>query len=496
MAGAVLFPEREILRIITLKPGAVYNPEALQEDLRLIKQYYGDRGYINAEVAPDPQLDQSTKRVNLTYRITEHEMVYIDRIHVRGNLRTKDVVVRRELRVYPGERFDGAKIRKSIDRLYNLNYFEEVTVDTEPAAQPDRQDLVVEVKEAKTGSFSFGGGFSSVDRLVGLIELEQRNFDWRNYPSFTGAGQDLRFSVQIGSVRRYFDLSFTEPWIFGYPLSFGLDGYNRTRLRSRNLGLAFEEEQRGGGVRFGKEFADVLNVGLGYQLFRTEISDVVDEASADLKAEQGINTISEGTASISLDGRNNKQDPTQGYFAFISSDLAGGVFSGDRDFIRLQGGASYYLSHFNRLVLETRVRTGIVDAYGDSDEVPIFERFFGGGSGTIRGFRERRVGPLDPTSNDPIGGESMLVGTVEEVMTILKDERSRPILRGSLFLDVGNVWRRVDEYAESFKAGAGIGARVNTPIGPLRLDLGIPVSPLDEGESRSPRFHFNISRSF
>ena len=128
--------------------------------------------------------------------------------------------------------------------------------------------------------------------------------------------------------------------------------------------------------------------------------------------------------------------------------------------------------------------------------MPIFERFYGGVSGTIRGFRERRVGPRDPNSNDPIGGESTFVGTVEEVATIIKDERERPIIKGTVFLDVGNVWRRVSEFGESFRAGAGMGARVNTPIGPLRLDLGIPVSDLEEGEDRKPRFHFNISRSF
>jgi len=142
------------------------------------------------------------------------------------------------------------------------------------------------------------------------------------------------------------------------------------------------------------------------------------------------------------------------------------------------------------------VRGGIVDAYGDSDEVPIFERFFGGGSGTIRGFRERRVGPVDPSSNDPIGGEATFLATIEEVMTIIKDERGRPIIKGSVFFDVGNVWRRVKDFGESYKAGAGVGARVNTPIGPVRLDLGFPVSSLEEGESRTPRVHFNISRSF
>ncbi len=495
ISGAVLFPEREIRQIIRLKPGAVFSQDALQEDLRLIKQYYGDRGYIHADVAPDPQLDQATKRVNLTYHLTERELVYVNRIEVQGNLRTKDTVIRRELRIDPGDAFNGASIRKSLDRLYNLGFFEEVSVDTQPTDDPAREDLLVQVKEAKTGSFSFGGGFSSVDRLVGLVELEQRNFDLWNFPTFTGAGQDLRLRAEIGTVRRFFDLTFTEPWLFGHPLSFGIDAFNRTRLRSRNLGLGFEEEQRGAGVRLGKEFIDAITVTLSYQLFQTEISDVVEEASADLKAEQGTNTVSVGGASASYDRRDNRFDPTRGHFLFSSFDLAGGVLGADKDFYRLQGGGSLYVPHGDRLVFEARVRAGLVDAYGDDTEVPIFERFFGGGSSTIRGFRERRVGPRDPTSNDPIGGEATLVGTLEEVVSIVKDERGRSILKGSVFFDVGNVWRRVDDFGETFKSGAGIGLRVNTPIGPVRLDVGLPITDV-AGEKREPRLHFNVSRSF
>jgi outer membrane protein insertion porin family len=492
--GTVLFPEREIRQAVTLKPGAVYSQEALQEDLRLIKQYYGDRGYIHAEVTPDPQLDEATKRVNLTYHIVERELVYVRRIDVEGNLRTKDVVVRRELRIAPGEPFDGARIRKSLDRLYNLGYFEEVNVETEPTDQPDREDLIVSVKEAKTGSFSFGGGFSSIDRLVGLIELEQRNFDWRAFPTFTGAGQDLRLRMEFGTVRRYFDLSFTEPWIFGRPVSFGVDLYNRTRLESRDIGLGFEEQQRGAGLRLGREFIDGLEGHLSYQLYWTQISDVAAEASADLKAEEGKSTVSVIGTSLSWDSRDNRFDPARGAFLFSSADLAG--IGGDEDFLRLQGGVSQYVPHLDRYVLELRARAGIVDAYSDSAEVPIFERFFSGGAGTVRGFEERRVGPRDPASNDPIGGEAMMVASAEEVVTLYKDERGRPILKGAVFVDVGDVWRRVDEFAESFKAGTGVGARVNTPIGPLRLDLGFPISDPPEGEDREPRFHFNISRSF
>lgn len=495
VTGTVLFPEHELRQLLVLKPGSVYNTEGLQDDLRAVKQYYGDRGYINAEVMPESRLDAATKRVDLTLRIVENELAYVNRVEVRGNLRTKDVVVRRELRVYPGQPFDGAKIRRSVERLYNLGLFEEVSVDTQPTETPNHEDLIVEVKEAKTGSFSFGGGVSSIDRLIGMVELEQRNFDITNFPTFTGAGQDVVFRIEAGSVRRNFDLSFTEPWIFGYPLSFGVDGYSRTRLRSRNLGLGYEEEKRGGGIRLGKEFTDTLRLDTNYQLFRTEISDIVEEASADLKAEQGRTDISVAGTVLSWDTRDNRFDPTRGGLVFVGGDLAGGLFAGDRDFFRLQGGAGYYLSHFKRFVLESRIRSGIVNEYSDTAEVPIFERFFAGGANTIRGFEERRVGPRDVTSNDPIGGEALLVATLEEVMTIVKDERGKAIVKGSAFLDVGNVWRRIDDYASSVEVGTGVGVRVNTPIGPLRLDLGFPVTRLGD-EKRKPRLHFNLSRAF
>jgi outer membrane protein insertion porin family len=495
LSGNALFSDAELKALLTLKPGAVYNADSLQTDLRTIKQHYGDRGYINAQVTPRTELDESTKRVAVAYEMTENELVYVNRLDVEGNLRTKDIVVRREVRIFPGEPFDGKKIRRSLERLYNLGYFEEVTVDTKPTATPNRDDLVVEVKEAKTGSFSFGGGFSSVDRVVGLVELEQRNFDILGWPRFVGAGQDLRLRAEIGSVRRFFDLSFTEPWIFGYPLSFGADLFNRTRLKSSSLGLAFEEERRGGGIRLGKEFTEQFRTDVGYQLFRTTVSDVAEEASADLKAEAGQTNLSVLGTTLTWDTRDNRFDPTRGLVAFTSGDLAGGPMQGDREFYRFQGGVSTFVPHLKRFVWEGRVRVGIVNEYADTAEVPIFERFFAGGANTIRGFRERRVGPRDALSNDPIGGEAMFIGSVEEVMTLYADERGKPILKGSVFYDVGNVWRYVDQFGEEFESGTGVGMRVNTPIGPVRVDLGFPITQIED-EERRPRIHFNISRSF
>ena len=494
MTGPQKYPKQAVLQVLRLKPGAVYSQEALQEDLRAIKQFYGDRAYINAQITPSTTIQEPTKIVDVVYAVDERELTYVDRIEIHGNLHTMDKVIRRELRIYPGEPFYGTKIRKSLDRLYNLGYFEEVNVDSKPTARSNAEDLILDVKESKTGSFSFGGGFSSIDKLVGLVELEQRNFDWRNWKTFTGAGQDLRAKIEIGSVRRYLDLSFTEPWLFDQPISFGIDLFNRTRLRSRNLGLAFEEQQRGVGLRLGKELTDAFRVDTSYKLYREEISDVVDDASADLRAEQGRNLISVIGGALSWDERNSRIDPTSGWYTFISSDLAG--LGGDKNFYRFQAGASAYLPHWDRYVLENRVRAGVVRPYSDTEKVPIFERFYAGGSNTIRGFRERRVGPRDPVSNDPIGGEATFLATIEEVYTVMQDERGKAILKSSVFFDAGNVWAKTGDFFSTLEAGTGVGMRVNTPIGPVRLDLGFPITKLEENDERRPRLHFNISRSF
>ncbi len=494
LQGQSIFSKEELLALVTMGPGTVFNGEDLREDMRLLKQYYGDKGFIHANVTPDPQLDEANKRVTLTYLIEEGQRVYVRRIDVQGNLKTKDEVVRRELKVVPGEVFDGAEIRKSVERLNNLGYFEEVTVDTQPTDDPRYEDLIVDVKSAKTGSFSIGGGFSSVDKLVGLLEVEQRNFDLFNFPNFTGAGQDLRFRAEMGASRKNFNLAFTEPWMLGKPISFGVDAYNRVREQDRNSGYGYEEERRGGGLRLGKRFGDYLGANVGYQYFRTEISDVSTEASAALQAEEGTSNTSIVNTSISYDRRDNRFDPMSGFYAFSSFDIAGGLLGADEDFGRVQAGMSHYWQQSERFVLETRTRAGIVEAYDHAD-VPIFERFFGGGASTIRGFEERNVGPTDATSNDPTGGEATFMASVEEVITLVNDERGRPMIRGALFLDAGNVWEHTHDFGRSLKYSMGIGARVKTPFGPVKLDLGYPISQI-ENEKRKARFHFNMSRSF
>jgi len=491
LTGYQLFSEPELRTRLMMAPGSVFSQDALQEDVGRLAAAYFDRGYIFAQVEPETVLDPATKAMQVTYRITEGELAYIGRIDIRGNSRTKDVVIRRELRVKPGEPFSGEALRRSRERLYNLGYFEEINFDHEPGTGPSHRDLVVEVKETKTGEFSFGGGFSSVDRAVGFVQIEQRNFDWRNFPTFTGAGQDLRLRTQIGTVRREFDVSFTEPWFLGRPVSLGLDAFHITRLERRSLGFAFDEQRTGGGVRLGKEFTEYLSGSAGYRLEEVEISDVTVGASADFRSEEGTNTVSTLSTDWAYDTRDSRFDPTRGQVFRWGVDVAGGVIGGDKDFIRGTASETIIWPFWKRKgwQLELRGRIGVVDAYDDSQEVPIFERFFAGGSSTIRGYEERRVGPTDPNTNDPIGGEAMAIGNVDIVFPIVEN------IKGSVFFDAGNVWRRVASFGEDYKMGTGIGARIKTPIGPVRLDLGLPINP-DDNQDDGVQFHFNISRSF
>ena len=416
----------------------------------------------------------------------------MNKIKIRGNVKTKDVVIRRELRIHPGERFDGEKLRRSKERLQNLGFFEEVSYDTEDTPSPDKKDLVVEVKESKTGAFSFGGGYSTVDQFVGFVEIEQKNFDWKNWPYFTGAGQDLRFRASIGTITSGFDLSFTDPWVFDYPVSFGFDAYKRSHKRDEDVGYGYDEDVTGGDLRLGKEISEYLRGDLTYRIDRIDISNITDNATNDLKKDVGKNTISSLTPALTFDSRDNVFDTRKGDLLTGSVDWAGGPFGGDKDYWKFFGRASHYFPLPRDSTLELRVRVGLSKPYGDSDSIPIYERFFAGGAYTIRGYEERAVGPVDPASKDPLGGESMLVGNIEYTYPLFS------FLKAAAFYDIGNVWAKMNDIGSGgLKSGFGLGVRIRTPIGPILLDYGIPLNKAPgEDKKSSGRFHFSASHGF
>lgn len=497
--------EKEILKKLTdCIPGKVFSQEAMKQDVTGIQGLYFDRGYISAQVEDSTLVNSDNGRVDITYKITENQIIYVDKIKIRGNIKTKDVVVRREMRIHPGERFDGEKLRRSKERLTNLGYFEEVNYDTEETAEPTKKNLVVDVKESKTGAFSFGGGYSTVDQFVGFVEVEQKNFDWKNWPYFTGAGQNLKVRASIGSSSNGFELSFTEPWMFDYPVSFGFDLYRRTHERDTDSGYGYDETITGGDLRLGKELSEYLKGDLMYRLDQVDISNLEDATSPDLneEAKDSPYFVSVFTPSLTYDSRDNVFDTRKGNLFTGSFDFAGGPLGGDKNYTKFTGRASHYFPMPKNAVLEVRGRLGVAQPYGDTDKVPISERFFAGGAYTIRGYEERKVGPVD-SDGDPLGGASMVVGNIEYTYPLFS------FLKVAAFYDVGNVWEKMGdifsnknandmENSGGLKSGLGIGLRIKTPIGPIMLDYGFPMDP-ESGESsrsKSGRLHFSASHGF
>lgn len=493
--GNAIFSERDVRNTIkNIKTGNIFSHEKLEDDLGNIRNAYFDRGYISANAEESTSFNTQTGKVDIKLSIKEGNLAYVNKIKIQGNTHTRDIVIRRELRMYPGDQFDGKQLRKSKERLRNLGYFEDVGYDIEDTDQPDQKDLIVQVKEAKTGSFSFGGGYSTVDKLVGFVEIEQKNFDIASWPSFTGGGQDLKVRGEVGSARQSALLSFTEPWIFDYPVSGGFDGFLTDLKKDSSTGYAYDERRVGGDVRLGKSFNDNFSLNSYYRLEQIKIGNIDSNVAADLAAEEGKNVISSTGISATHDYRDSPLSPTRGWMWVNSADVAGGFLGGDKDFYRFQTSGSYYipvkLSELTT-VLQLSARTGVVKAYNGTNSVPIFERYFAGGAQSIRGYDERKVGPLDPNTQDAIGGEAIVLGSVEYTMPLMD------IIKAAVFYDIGNVWSKAKDYGSGgLKSGVGPGLRVKTPIGPINLDYGFPLNKQPGEQKKGGKFYFSVSRGF
>jgi outer membrane protein insertion porin family len=484
----------EILEVLTISAGSIFSRQAVYQGSSQIRQLYVDRGYIFAQAEPVSVLNSETGKIDITYQISESHVAYLEDIQIKGNEKTKDQVIRRELKVYPGEKFDGKKMQESKQNLENLGFFEDIRFRTEPGSEENKVDLVVDVSEAKTGYFSFGGGYSSIDEFIGFVELRQRNFDYQNWETFTGAGQDLTLKASLGTLTSRYQLSFTNPWIFDKPLSFGFDIYKKGHDKDDDVGYAYSEDITGGALRLGKEFSDEISGRVLYRFDNVDIGDTEDASTA-IQKEDGSNNLSSIEVTLAYDTRDNVFSPRKGMYFSNTLQLTGSFLGGDKDFTKYHSRLSLYFPAVNESVVETRFKVGFADPFSGTDNVPIYERFFAGGASTIRGYHERKVGPID-SNDDPLGGEALFVANIEYTYPLAD------FLKVATFYDIGNVWAKNSDFfqteddREALYSSVGLGLRVKTPIGPVSVDYGWPLDKEPGEDGKEGRFHFNVSRDF
>ncbi len=487
LTGNLVFPQEHLKGKFELIEDAIYSENKLRTDVSKIQSDYFDQGYISSTVKADTVLNSQTGRVDVSYNITEGSIAYVDKINVRGNTRTKDEIIRREMRLFPGDRYNGEKLKRSRQRLYNLGYFEEVSFDTaqNPTSLPDKYDMDIFVKESKTGEFSFGAGYSSVDKFIGFVDLTQNNFDLLNFPTFTGAGQKLRIRMEFGSERKDYELGFVEPWFLGYPVTVGFNIYTSTRDWDK-----YDEKRVGGNVFVGKELNEYWHGKLTHRYESIRIANISIDASQSIFEEEGKNYISSIITEISHDTRDNIYNPTTGMYNLFFVEYAGGMFGGDKNFVKYETVNNFDFPVSNKAVFELSGRVGLADAFSDSEYVPVFERFYAGGANSIRGYKERRVGP-EGERGDPIGGQIRMIFNAEYTYKISNT------LKWAFFYDNGNVWANRDSFNWDnlkLKSSIGSGIRIKTPLGPIRIDYGYALNP-KEGDSRG-RIHFSMSHEF
>jgi outer membrane protein insertion porin family len=504
---------------LKMDAGDIFTPKGMSDDEKQVEDFYGSRGYIDAASARNLIVERipntETGTMDLEFRIEEGQKSYIEKIEIRGNTKTKDRVIRRELAVSPGEVFDMVHVNVSKQRLEGLQYFEKVDTRPEPTDVPNRKDLIVGVEEKNTGNLTVGAGFSSVDSLVGFAEVTQGNFDLFHPPTFTGGGQKIRLRAQLGTERQDYELEFVEPWFLQRKLRLDVNLFYRNLdyLSLNNLYYEVDAGLRVGltralgsdfligtvgyslediGILFNQEVAVPTGAGKPGVLIPGLVPITVPQALLD---QSGYNIISKIYGSLAYDTRNGVLLPDKGQRTELSAEVAG-PFGGDKDYYKLELKTHWYFKGFYPgHVLELLGGTGVADSYGSTASVPFYDRYYLGGLYSLRGFHYHSISPreVDPgavnPSDEPIGGDTYWFGSAEYSVPIIDR------LRFAVFYDIGAVLLQPYSFHGSgFDDNWGLGLRLNLPIGPLRLDYGIPIHH-DQYNSGSGQFQFGVGYS-
>jgi outer membrane protein insertion porin family len=487
VSGQAVASEQKIRALLKMKEGSVYSPKQLRDDAKALADAYGSGGYVDLVITPEGT-PAGPALIDVHYNIEEGARAFVQRVNIVGNTRTKDKVIRREVLVAPGEVFNTVRVETTKKRLENLGYFSKVEAYPEDTDIAGRKDLTILVEEKRTGSLSFGGGFSTIDQLVGFVELTQGNFDITNWPGLTGGGQKFRMRVQYGSLRKDFILALTEPYFLDRRLSlsgqlfFNEADYLSTEYNQRNYG--FSIEARTPLTRLNPN----MYATVGYRLQDVDIYDVSSTASPQIQAAKGSLVESEILTSVVFDRRDSPILTRHGQTVRFSPYVAGGFLGGDTQIYGLDLEGSQYFLFPGDLILLINGEVATVDSWGSGTDVPIFERLYLGGSNNLRGFPFREVGPQDATG-EPLGGDSMMRATVELTFPIIEKAR------GAIFYDTGYVNGAAWSFGfNHIVSDVGVGLRLDLPIGPLRIDYGFPLQR--DGYNGGGHFNFNVGYQF
>ena len=485
LEGEYLGRDDAFKQLIAIKPGDAYRGEAVTATQKAFSDLFGLYGYAFARVDARPEIDRANAQVVVVLAANPQRRVYVRRVDVAGNTRTRDEVIRREFRQLESAWYDGARIKLSRDRVDRLGYFSEVEVETrEIAGSPDQVDLVVAVKEKPTGNLLIGAGFSSSDRLSLTASVKQDNV--------FGSGNYLGVEVNTSKTSRSFEFSTVEPYFTTDGVSRALSVFYRTTRPFNSLGDAYQIATPGASIRFGVPFSEYDTVFMGIGWERTKIGATAGIPNSYFLYRQAFGESSTAwplTVGWARDARDSALAPTQG--RYLRVNLEASLF-GDVRYLRNNLQAQQYFPFGSKFSLMLNAELGWGKGLG-TRPYPLFKNFYGGGLGSVRVFEQSSLGVVDPTGAF-IGGARKFNANAEFYVPLPGSGNDKS-LRVFGFADAGNVWREGEPIeVNSLRASAGVGLSWLSPVGPLKLSWGTPLKY--QPNDRIQKFQFQIGTAF
>lgn len=476
--GDILYPEKEIREKLKTETGEVFSRANLRADINSLTDMTADKGYAFNNVNPLTRQDQDKKLLDITFDIEKGELIHIDRISIAGNSKTRDKVIRREMRLIEGDLYSATGFKRSKQNIMNTGYFEEANLASVKGSASNKLDIKVDVKEKPTGAFTIGGGYSSLDGMVFQGSISQSNF--------FGLGLKANASATIGGKSNTYSVGLTDPYFLDSKWTLGADLY-----RSEREYTDYTRRLIGGDIKAGYPITDYIGT---FWLYKYEVKDIYEPDYYYLDANArypesyplGQTTTSSIYASITHNNTDFRFDPSTGMINTLSVEYAG--LGGDNKYLREISDNTIFYPLWWKFVVSGRLVLGAVQKAGD--DIPIDEKFYLGGIGTLRGYSSRTVSPKE--NGVYIGGEHELFGSVELKFPLIPEAG----LKGVFFFDYGNAWTDGGFKPPTMQLSYGAGIRWASPMGPLRLEYGIPINPRLGIDDSSGRFEFTIGSLF